>query len=216
MTSLDAKALLRDILLHPDDDVPRLVYADWLEEYGGKSERAEYIRWEVVHSTYVNPDMVTHAAWKMWPDSLTSILGVEDPSRHGWSWTWHRGFIRVIACTCEAFEKHAEALFLAHPITEVMLTDRSPSRQLSINSDHPWYWEEHRHLEENRCLPLAIIDLLTGWKRRARRGELHGVPSTQQRFYVYKTDAIAALSPACVLYGRKLRDAAWKREDSEE
>src|SRR5262249_28074934 len=34
---------LADILERPDDDVPRLVYADWLEEHG-QPERAEFIR----------------------------------------------------------------------------------------------------------------------------------------------------------------------------
>jgi uncharacterized protein (TIGR02996 family) len=36
-------AFLRDILAHPEDDTPRLVFADWLEEHGAP-ERAEFIR----------------------------------------------------------------------------------------------------------------------------------------------------------------------------
>ena len=39
----DRDALLRSILERPDDDVRRLVMADWLEE-NGESERAEFIR----------------------------------------------------------------------------------------------------------------------------------------------------------------------------
>jgi uncharacterized protein (TIGR02996 family) len=38
-----ATAFLDDIRQHPDDDAPRLVYADWLEE-NGDAERAEFIR----------------------------------------------------------------------------------------------------------------------------------------------------------------------------
>jgi uncharacterized protein (TIGR02996 family) len=47
--ALDAQAtaqqggLLADILEHPDDDAPRLIYADWLDEHG-QPERAEFIR----------------------------------------------------------------------------------------------------------------------------------------------------------------------------
>ena len=39
-------AFLADIRAHPDDDAPRLIYADWLEETGGPTEavRAEFIR----------------------------------------------------------------------------------------------------------------------------------------------------------------------------
>ena len=42
MTDLE-RAFLADIAAHPQDDFPRLAYADWLEEHG-KSERAEFIR----------------------------------------------------------------------------------------------------------------------------------------------------------------------------
>src|SRR5262249_22464510 len=39
----EAAALLRAIIANPDDDTPRLVYADWLQEHDDP-ERAEYIR----------------------------------------------------------------------------------------------------------------------------------------------------------------------------
>ena len=40
---VDSEAFLTDIRAAPDDDVPRLVYADWLEEKG-EPTRAELIR----------------------------------------------------------------------------------------------------------------------------------------------------------------------------
>lgn len=39
----DGNALLAAILANPDEDTPRLVYADWLQE-NGQDERAEFIR----------------------------------------------------------------------------------------------------------------------------------------------------------------------------
>ena len=39
----DGDALLAAIIANPDDDTPRLVYADWLDE-NGQPERAEFIR----------------------------------------------------------------------------------------------------------------------------------------------------------------------------
>src|SRR5262249_29199298 len=39
-------AFLRAILDAPDDDAPRLVYADWLDEHG-ETERAEFIRVQI-------------------------------------------------------------------------------------------------------------------------------------------------------------------------
>lgn len=43
MTTTYSDAFLADILEHPKDDTPRLIYADWLEEHG-ESERAAFIR----------------------------------------------------------------------------------------------------------------------------------------------------------------------------
>jgi uncharacterized protein (TIGR02996 family) len=37
------RAFLEDVIAHPDDDAPRLVYADWLDDRGD-SDRAEFIR----------------------------------------------------------------------------------------------------------------------------------------------------------------------------
>jgi uncharacterized protein (TIGR02996 family) len=47
MAVSDEEALLRAIWAEPDDDAPRLVYAEWLEE-NGQSERAEFIRVQCV------------------------------------------------------------------------------------------------------------------------------------------------------------------------
>ncbi len=35
-----AAAFLEDIVAHPDDDAPRLVYADWLEDQDDPAGRA--------------------------------------------------------------------------------------------------------------------------------------------------------------------------------
>jgi uncharacterized protein (TIGR02996 family) len=44
MTAADAHVpFLRAIVAAPDDDLPRLIFADWLDEYG-EGERAEFIR----------------------------------------------------------------------------------------------------------------------------------------------------------------------------
>jgi len=45
----DEHALLAAIRANPDEDTPRLMYADWLDEQGGESntDRAEYIRLEI-------------------------------------------------------------------------------------------------------------------------------------------------------------------------
>ena len=44
--SVHEQAFLRAVIENPDDDAPRLIYADWLDEQG-QSERAEFIRVQV-------------------------------------------------------------------------------------------------------------------------------------------------------------------------
>jgi uncharacterized protein (TIGR02996 family) len=43
MSATYEEAFLEDVVAHPDDDAPRLIYADWLDEQGD-SPRAEFIR----------------------------------------------------------------------------------------------------------------------------------------------------------------------------
>src|SRR5215203_3911185 len=45
----DGDALIAAILANPDEDTPRLVYADWLQEHGDE-ERAEFIRLQCGHA----------------------------------------------------------------------------------------------------------------------------------------------------------------------
>src|SRR4051812_38017921 len=42
----EREALLRAVCANPDDDIPRLVFADWLQENGDEA-RAEFIRLQV-------------------------------------------------------------------------------------------------------------------------------------------------------------------------
>jgi uncharacterized protein (TIGR02996 family) len=46
---------LQDILDHPDDDAPRLIYADWLEDHG-QAESAEFIRVQIEHDRLAPTD----------------------------------------------------------------------------------------------------------------------------------------------------------------
>jgi uncharacterized protein (TIGR02996 family) len=57
----DHDALLRSIAEHPEEDTPRLMYADWLEE-NGRPERAEFVRVQVE----------------------LGRLGLNHPERHAW------------------------------------------------------------------------------------------------------------------------------------
>lgn len=50
MSVNEASGFLEQIIAHPDDDTPRLIFADWLEEQG-ETARAEFIRVQVERAT---------------------------------------------------------------------------------------------------------------------------------------------------------------------
>jgi uncharacterized protein (TIGR02996 family) len=56
----DRAALLAAICSHPDEDTPRLVFADWLDEHG-EGKRAAYIRAQIEHHRITTADTATSA-----------------------------------------------------------------------------------------------------------------------------------------------------------
>ncbi len=56
----DRDALLAAIRAHPDEDTPRLAYADWLEE-NGDGKRAAFIRAEIEHYRLIHADTAANA-----------------------------------------------------------------------------------------------------------------------------------------------------------
>jgi len=101
----EREALLRAVCDNPDDDLPRLVFADWLEEHG-EPERAEFIRVQIRLSrlTFVPLDepalakslrerqrLLWAANHRIWLDDL--------PKGEGtilWPHDWSRGFPRSL------------------------------------------------------------------------------------------------------------------------
>jgi uncharacterized protein (TIGR02996 family) len=192
----DGAALLRAILLNPADDVSRLVYADWLDE-NGQPHRAECIRAQIKYARgdgWSAEACVREAEEKQW-------LGFprECCSNRGW---W-RGFVWNIHLLTVDFLKHAEAIFRAHPVTSVVLTDRRPGTwggpgQRKVigfrywydggGMEHIGYWAHH--------IPRELCPLSSGI--RPRRGPRGGV------FFPTEAEANVALSERCVAYGRIL------------
>lgn len=94
-----------------------------------------------------------------------------------------RGFVSRVELPTAAFLNNAEALFQAHPITEVWLTDREP-RMFGSLTDPAYTWDtDARDRESPSTIPNAL------WR------------------YVGFLSAVQArewLSNQCVDYGRKL------------
>ncbi len=92
----DHESFLRAIFDAPDDDTPRLVYADFLED-NGELEQAEFIRvhidMEKVRDS--KPDTVEAARWKvLWTkrEELIHAIKARYPQTYAGAWGGGRGF----------------------------------------------------------------------------------------------------------------------------
>jgi uncharacterized protein (TIGR02996 family) len=75
---LECDALYNAVLAAPEDDAPRLVYADWLDEHG-RADRAEFIREQVACSRDPRrPDVRTIQLFR-------SLLHGTGPELHEWT-----------------------------------------------------------------------------------------------------------------------------------
>jgi uncharacterized protein (TIGR02996 family) len=94
----DEAALLAAILAHPDEDTPRLMYADWLDEHG-QPERAEFIRLqcapdadEAAEERAAELEERNRAKW---------LVGL--PTFPGARWEFRRGFPEYLDVPAELF-----------------------------------------------------------------------------------------------------------------
>jgi len=118
----DGDALLRAILDDPDDDAPRLVYADWLDEHGDSS-RAAFIRTQIELARLPADDpgrdgrvqtertlwRANRTAWTAW---------VPRWARVG---EFRRGFLEEIRCQAADFLAEVDQIFRQTPLLNVRL-----------------------------------------------------------------------------------------------
>jgi uncharacterized protein (TIGR02996 family) len=171
------EALLQAIWNDPDDDTPRLVYADFLEETGREEEvaRAQYIRRCIQVNNQVYPfkayELATEAyelgkeagkLWKKyqkkWMRGLPSwvcdepvilqVTGREEPKR---------GFLSTIKCSARDFLQHGKVILKAEPVVQIRLTElyfRDAEKLASnsvLNRLRNLYFEidrDHRDIED--------------------------------------------------------------------
>jgi uncharacterized protein (TIGR02996 family) len=114
-------ALLAAVLAAPDDDAPRLVYADWLLERG--DVRGELIRLDCRHA--IVGDVSDEG--RMLRKRIAQILQASAAAVMGEAAAYkpmiHRGFVDVVSMTITAFARHGERLFSGAPIRELRIKD---------------------------------------------------------------------------------------------
>src|ERR1019366_9385047 len=114
-------AFLHTILAHPDDDIPRLVFADWLEEHG--NPRGTFIRLQCDRAKLTQYD----PAWK---DILAQEAALLKQYEAEWNTPvlryvdeahYRRGFIEHVRVSAMKLLKNAERLFRAAPVASIRL-----------------------------------------------------------------------------------------------
>ena len=209
----DGTALLRAVLASPDDDAPRLVYADWLDDHD-RPAWAEFIRaqvaaardlcpntWVPPREACASPDCRScrtlrdrAAELRSSPDFWESVWGGwQAPVGGAW---YARGFIESVSVTADRFVVTAGRLFSLHPIQRVRLTDRSAAL---TTVGAAWYCGGQMGPEwaKMSVVPKAVYDLMRPppWAPRL-------APDWIAQAYPTHADANRALSDACVAYGR--------------
>jgi uncharacterized protein (TIGR02996 family) len=113
-------AFLRAIVAAPDDDTPRLVFADWLDEHGD-ADRAAFIRVQCQLARLPADDpnrqplldrqrQLLERHERAWRAELPRLAGVR------WG-EWQRGFIvRAEVANAKTFREQAAHLFAAAPV----------------------------------------------------------------------------------------------------
>lgn len=211
--------LLAAILERPEDDAPRLILADWLDDVG-RGDRADFIRCQIELANWPcecdEVERVYHPECRCkekgelqrrgrallaanegrWLDWLEPAWGAKWVSDRECRVEWSRGFVSSISLTLADFMQHAKALFAAAPITEVRLTCRVPRRHMNQGSMWGWYSGGVGDLgQDSDDLPRPLWDCLEGYLAE----------HAKSRFRWFPTEALAqgALCAAAARLGRK-------------
>ena len=127
----DRDALLAGVLANPDADLPRLVYADFVEK-AGDAARAEFIRVQCALAAGQFEDDKEKAAMELRERYLREKHGAEwlaplkkkgeplfTPRSHG---LFRRGFVECVWMPAAWFVAKAEKLFARCPVNELRVT----------------------------------------------------------------------------------------------
>jgi|SRR5579883_1675296 len=118
----DRDALLSAIIANPEEDTPRLIFADWLQE-NGQDRRAQFIRRQI-EAAQAEPfspaaRMATATANRL----LEGYRGEWTKTVRQWVLEWNlaRGFVERVTVNVVTFPRDAARLFAVEPIRSLQL-----------------------------------------------------------------------------------------------
>lgn len=163
---MNAAPFIQAIIEHPDDDLAREVFADWLEEQG-EVDRATFIRLECQAARLpFGPerasleDQARRLRWRHEEDWLGPL------HRMSRWWRWSRGMVEEGSFQFDRFVRHASTLFALAPIRRA--TIRSSGSQVPALIALPGLARlTHLDLSDNRMGDEGASFLAIGrcWRR---------------------------------------------------
>ncbi|MBN9118642.1 MAG: TIGR02996 domain-containing protein [Planctomycetes bacterium] len=203
----DERALFAAICAHPEEDTPRLAYADWLDEHGGPDQHAQaaFVRTQI--ERYRMPPDDADA------DAVERRLALEDrewqlrrdPDHNGWRpWAHLPGIsesFRFLAGRSDGFVRGFRGFAFGAP--DALVT--AGARLFDVHPVHGLFADAEDH-------PLtrtgAEAFFAAGWLARLRRMELHVEARLLER--LFRCKRLARLESL------KVRFRAWDLPDAPE
>jgi uncharacterized protein (TIGR02996 family) len=141
----DREALLRAVAANPDEDTPRLVYADLLDELGGEANtaRAKFIRMQIDlvrnpgRSWFANSDRLCEVARlaglfaDKWLDELPKWAADEAREQRLRADDFPRGFLDAFRVKPRMFAAQGNQLLDVAPVTRIIAPDLKQAPDLT-------------------------------------------------------------------------------------
>lgn len=167
----DGAALLEAIRRHPDEDMPRLMYADFIQEW--EPERAEFIRVQCeIAQLRGRRDRLGRKIGHRNARRILPLTDREDEIRTHLNrdaflniarqfgriqLRWSRGFIETFACTGDAWIAHADGILAQHPVQEVTLTTWPEIDSTTTNPSSPNIQPIRRHTLRGKSYSVGYV-----------------------------------------------------------
>ncbi len=134
----DHAAFIAAIVASPDDDLPRLVYADFLDESGeaGATARAEFIRTQC-ELERCSPDddrraALTQRAAGLLRQNREAWTGEVRHAMIGTDWQFRRGFLHGVKVPAQRFAQVADDLFRLAPTVRAVQLEHGSGQVQSV------------------------------------------------------------------------------------
>lgn len=145
----EAEAFLQRIRAYPDDDTPRLIFADWLEEQGGADPALGAARARLIRVQIALAHLTGEEAGRDSEAAVTRLAAEERELLAAYRTTWaagfrglasglefRRGFVEEVKVAARQFIRHAHEVFAAGPVRHVHLLDVGGSLPAVLQSPY--------------------------------------------------------------------------------